>query len=235
MVDGCQRRQNFDSFRDWNKCFFASERFFILPERNLRCRDSVCSNREVTCFPTLLLRRDRRRVLGQRIRVQYLNCPKQLKKATSRRDFLANCAKTLGGAALYTAILPVIEACTPSSLPLNPTTPDSNPVSGSATVSVSDLTDASPAKFAKGVVGPDNLPVLITRISDANYHAFSARCTHTGCAVQNTAQNGAIPCFCHGSSFALDGTVLKGPAATPLTEYTSTYDPTSKTLKVKLS
>ena len=41
-------------------------------------------------------------------------------------------------------------------------------------------------------------------------HAVSLVCTHLGCIVK-TAGDG-FDCPCHGSRFAADGTVLKGPA-----------------------
>jgi Rieske Fe-S protein len=47
-------------------------------------------------------------------------------------------------------------------------------------------------------------------------HALSARCTHLGCVVEfSRGSGGAAPtwdCPCHGSRFALDGTLIQGPA-----------------------
>lgn len=47
-------------------------------------------------------------------------------------------------------------------------------------------------------------------------HALSARCTHMRCVVEFApGPDGAAPtwdCPCHGSRFALDGTVIQGPA-----------------------
>jgi Rieske Fe-S protein len=60
-----------------------------------------------------------------------------------------------------------------------------------------------------------NPPVVLIR-SGAKVHAFSAICTHEGCAVSAVA-NGTIDCPCHGSKFdAATGKVVAGPAPRPL-------------------
>ncbi|MYW17808.1 Rieske 2Fe-2S domain-containing protein [Streptomyces sp. SID486] len=58
--------------------------------------------------------------------------------------------------------------------------------------------------------------VVVTQPAAGTYKAFSAKCTHQGCAVSSVA-NGVIVCPCHGSQFsAEDGSVRKGPATQPL-------------------
>jgi glycine/D-amino acid oxidase-like deaminating enzyme/nitrite reductase/ring-hydroxylating ferredoxin subunit len=47
-------------------------------------------------------------------------------------------------------------------------------------------------------------------------HALSARCTHRGCLVHFNDAERASECPCHGSRFAIDGSVLQGPANEPL-------------------
>jgi glycine/D-amino acid oxidase-like deaminating enzyme/nitrite reductase/ring-hydroxylating ferredoxin subunit len=47
-------------------------------------------------------------------------------------------------------------------------------------------------------------------------HIVSARCTHLGCTVAWNDAERSWDCPCHGSRFALDGTVLHGPAVEPL-------------------
>jgi len=44
----------------------------------------------------------------------------------------------------------------------------------------------------------------------ANVYAISTVCTHLGCIVKAT--DSGFDCPCHGSKFAKDGSVLKGPA-----------------------
>ncbi len=47
-------------------------------------------------------------------------------------------------------------------------------------------------------------------------HALSARCTHLGCLVHFNDAERAWECPCHGSRFAVDGSVIQGPANRPL-------------------
>jgi cytochrome b6-f complex iron-sulfur subunit len=82
---------------------------------------------------------------------------------------------------------------------------------------------ASPSKRFR-VALPDNLPageafvppgrsVAIFRDAGGAY-AVSTICTHLGCVVKTKADG--FECPCHGSGFAADGEVTKGPAPRPL-------------------
>jgi cytochrome b6-f complex iron-sulfur subunit len=46
----------------------------------------------------------------------------------------------------------------------------------------------------------------------AGFFALSATCTHLGCMTRYERENNRIFCPCHGSQFAVDGTVTGGPA-----------------------
>jgi len=56
----------------------------------------------------------------------------------------------------------------------------------------------------------------VHRDAKGDLHAVSARCTHLGCIVDWNEAEGSWDCPCHGSRFAPDGTVLQGPATSPL-------------------
>ncbi len=61
--------------------------------------------------------------------------------------------------------------------------------------------------------------IVVTQPTAGQYKAFSARCTHAGCIVDQV-QKAQIQCPCHGSRFAIaDGSVQDGPAPSPLPEY----------------
>ncbi|MGW4897654.1 Rieske 2Fe-2S domain-containing protein [Kitasatospora sp. NPDC004240] len=66
--------------------------------------------------------------------------------------------------------------------------------------------------------------VYIVQPKAGQYCAFSAVCTHSGCAV-DAPKNGQMYCPCHGSKFdAATGAVITGPATKPLPKYGVTKD-----------
>ncbi|MEV0386086.1 Rieske (2Fe-2S) protein [Nonomuraea sp. NPDC050643] len=65
----------------------------------------------------------------------------------------------------------------------------------------------------------EDLKVVVTQPTEGVYKAFSASCTHKGCAVSAPKDN-VIRCACHGSEFATDsGKATKGPATAPLASF----------------
>jgi cytochrome b6-f complex iron-sulfur subunit len=48
------------------------------------------------------------------------------------------------------------------------------------------------------------------------FYVLSAVCTHLGCLVDYDAGSNTLQCPCHGAIFSLNGSVLKGPAPSPL-------------------
>ena len=58
--------------------------------------------------------------------------------------------------------------------------------------------------------------VVVTQPVSGDFKAFSAVCTHMGCIVSQIS-GGTIDCPCHGSQFSIkDGSVVSGPAPSPL-------------------
>ena len=65
---------------------------------------------------------------------------------------------------------------------------------------------------------------VVTQPTEGSFEAFSALCTHQNLPVQQVS-DAAIVCGRHGSSFSLaDGSVLTGPATTPLPAATVAVD-----------
>ena len=69
--------------------------------------------------------------------------------------------------------------------------------------------------------------IVITQPAAGTFKAFTAVCTHQGCTV-GTVSGGEIHCPCHGSAFSIkDGSVVNGPAASPLAPVAIKVDGTS--------
>src|SRR4051794_9633378 len=67
-----------------------------------------------------------------------------------------------------------------------------------------------------GAVIVSSAGVVLARDDAGTVKAYSATCTHQGCAVTDI-RDGLIICPCHGSKFAIsDGAVKAGPAPRPL-------------------
>ncbi|MDQ7904302.1 Rieske (2Fe-2S) protein [Phytohabitans sp. ZYX-F-186] len=100
--------------------------------------------------------------------------------------------------------------------------------------SAAPSTGAAPSTSASGEAAPANalastsdIPVgggtifseqrvVVTQPAAGDFKAFDAQCTHQGCLVSQV-QGDQIICTCHGSAFSTsDGSVLGGPAPSPL-------------------
>jgi Rieske Fe-S protein len=79
------------------------------------------------------------------------------------------------------------------------------------------LTSTADIPVGGGTVFADQ-QVVVTQPTAGEFKAFSSTCTHRGCTVGEVA-GGTINCRCHGSRFAVaDGSVVRGPATSPLAE-----------------
>lgn len=59
-------------------------------------------------------------------------------------------------------------------------------------------------------------PVLVIRLEDGSFRAFSAVCTHLQCVVAYSTQNKQIECPCHRGVYSLEGQNIAGPPPKPL-------------------
>lgn len=66
------------------------------------------------------------------------------------------------------------------------------------------------------IVRLDGKPIAVSRDDKGTLSACSAVCTHLGCLVHWNDAEQTWDCPCHGSRFSTDGSVIAGPAETPL-------------------
>jgi cytochrome b6-f complex iron-sulfur subunit len=62
-------------------------------------------------------------------------------------------------------------------------------------------------------------PVIVLKVSDTEFHAFSAVCTHLACIVEYDRSRRQILCNCHNGQFDLQGQVVGGPPPRPLARF----------------
>lgn len=82
------------------------------------------------------------------------------------------------------------------------------------------------------VISFNGKPLIVVRTGETTFVALSAVCTHAGCTVRYAAAAHDIACPCHGSTFALDGSVTRGPATRPLAEFATTFDATTQIVTI---
>jgi glycine/D-amino acid oxidase-like deaminating enzyme/nitrite reductase/ring-hydroxylating ferredoxin subunit len=93
--------------------------------------------------------------------------------------------------------------------------PDDFHQDGDSQSIVGNVDDIPPG--AGGVVVKGDEKIAAWRDESGTVHALSASCTHKGCTVTWNNADRTWDCPCHGSIFAADGSVIHGPARTPLT------------------
>ncbi|MDB5487291.1 MAG: glycine/D-amino acid oxidase, deaminating [Reyranella sp.] len=80
-----------------------------------------------------------------------------------------------------------------------------------------EIESADDLKPGEGAILRHSLKkIAAARDTDGQLHLRSASCTHLGCIVHWNGTEQCWDCPCHGSQFAPDGSVLNGPATTPL-------------------
>ena len=89
------------------------------------------------------------------------------------------------------------------------------PAATSASGGGSALTSTNQIPVGGGMVFSSD-KVVVTQPTQGDFKGFSAVCTHMQCTVDQVA-DGTIDCPCQGSKFSVkDGSVVSGPAPSPL-------------------
>jgi Rieske Fe-S protein len=165
--------------------------------------------------------------------------PHRAQPAQSRRAVLAGagvaCAAVLTGCTAHDANNGAIIGVPPSSAPADSSAAAAStaPASAAATASAAHTAAAvnalaTTAEVPDGggkIIGGKN--IVITQPQAGTFKAFTAVCTHQGCIVSSVS-GGTINCPCHGSKFSIkDGSVVNGPAPSPLAKVAITVEGTS--------
>jgi cytochrome b6-f complex iron-sulfur subunit len=78
-------------------------------------------------------------------------------------------------------------------------------------------------KMVGGILFFPQMPsqkIFVIRASESDFRVLSAICTHQGCTVGWNESSERFDCPCHGSQYTATGTVMKGPAGSPLRAFT---------------
>ena len=130
-------------------------------------------------------------------------------KTESRRGFLSWFLGTSFGALFATVAYPVFRYVSPPRIPEATT----NQVEA-GTTNDPDLLDRG---FKIVRFGAE--PVILIRLSDAEFRAFAATCTHLDCIVEYQKDKKRIWCNCHNGEYNLNGQQVAGPPPRPLDSY----------------
>jgi len=138
----------------------------------------------------------------------------------NRRGFLAK-------SALAAATLVVAEACGDGQIGPRAITD----IGGAITVNLSEF----PGLATVGTLVDIGHERAVERTSATTFRAHSKICTHEGCDVD--IRNNRFECPCHGSIFAADGSVIRGPSVAsapigPLPSLSVTFDAAAGTITV---
>lgn len=128
---------------------------------------------------------------------------------TSRRGFLGWFLGTSAGALLGSILYPILRYVSPPRVP------------EAATNQVEAGSTRDPELLENGfkIVRFGEEPVILVRVSETNYRAFSATCTHLDCIVEYQDDKKRIWCNCHNGEYDLNGRNVAGPPPHPLTPF----------------
>jgi nitrite reductase/ring-hydroxylating ferredoxin subunit len=71
------------------------------------------------------------------------------------------------------------------------------------------------------VRAPNGDRLMVVRTGSTAVVALSDICTHQGCNMSYSSSAQVLNCPCHGAQFALDGSVVRGPAVDPVRVYSA--------------
>jgi Rieske Fe-S protein len=149
--------------------------------------------------------------------------------AVTRRTFLGWWLASLMTATVVTGLAPILVFFWPAP----PKGQTKGPIKVTLDTAIDQMEDQSATKFlaptspnsafimANG--GGDNAAGdlafggYVVKVGD-KVKVLAQNCSHLGCSVNFNKDQKSFDCPCHGSRFHVDGTVLHGPAAYPLSD-----------------
>jgi cytochrome b6-f complex iron-sulfur subunit len=137
--------------------------------------------------------------------------------ALTRRTF---CVQAYGAVSLA-ALGSMFTDCggSPTSPSSAPSLPTINATIANGVVSITiDSASALASVGGAALVQASSSMFLVARTGQSTFSALTAICTHEGCTVSGF-ENQTYVCRCHGSRYSTSGTVLNGPAPSPLRSF----------------
>lgn len=127
-----------------------------------------------------------------------------------RRGFLGWFLGTSTGALVVSVFYPVLRFMSPPRVP------------EAAINQVEAGTTNDPELVGRGfkIVRFGAEPVILIRVSETDYRAFAATCTHLDCIVEFRPDEQKLWCNCHDGQYDLNGRNVAGPPPRPLEPYT---------------
>lgn len=126
-----------------------------------------------------------------------------------RRRFVSWFLGTSAGAFIVSVLYPVLRFVSPPRIPESTT----------AEVEAGAVNDPELVEKGFKIVRFGAEPVLVVRVSDTDFRAFTATCTHLDCIVEYRKEKQLIWCNCHNGQYDLTGRNVGGPPPKPLTAY----------------
>jgi cytochrome b6-f complex iron-sulfur subunit len=130
-------------------------------------------------------------------------------EATGRRSFLNWFLGTSAGALAASALYPIARFVSPPHVPEATT----------RQIEAGLTTDPELLERGFKILRFGNEPVMLIRVSESDYRAFAATCTHLDCIVEYQKDKKRIWCNCHNGEYNLAGEQVAGPPPKPLETY----------------
>ena len=146
-----------------------------------------------------------------------------------RNEFFS--ALTLSAGLFYVA--PVLTSCSKSMNDATTTTPGNSNNGNNNNGAVDFNLDLSSSNYSVLNTNGGSVvlnSIIVAKTTSGNFVALSAVCTHQGGPIGYDSSADRFHCPNHGSNFSSDGTVINGPAASPLKKYNTQL--TGTTLRV---